>query len=333
MNYQFKKFLIFIFIYFIFFNNFIHAKDVNNFKKYEDELGNMVEELVYKYKIDQDYAIKVLNSIEFKDKILKIMANAPERKDTWQEYKSKYLTSERVRLGRKYLNDNYTLLKQIQNNYGVPAEVIVAFLGVETNYGQYTGNYKILNVLGTLALKHPNRNKFFKEQLKNFIILTYRNKLNYNNLYGSYAGAMGLPQFMPDNYIKLAVDYDGDGNTDLWNSKADIYASIANFLKNYGWQTEEKIYSNIKIDEKHYKEIFKEGDVKTVFINQKNIHKYNLPKNKILDKNYLILLSKKSNIYYIGYTNFKVIMRYNPSTFYAMVVTKLSEEIVSTNNE
>ena len=331
MNYHFKKFL--IFIYLVFFNNLIYAKDTNNLKKYENELGEMIHELVYKYKIDQDYATKALYSIEFKDKILKIMANAPERKDTWQEYKSKYLTSERIRLGRKYFNDNYTLLKQIENNYGVPAEVIVALLGVETNYGGYTGNYKILNALGTLALKHPKRNKFFKAQLKNFIILTYRNKLNYNKLYGSYAGAMGLPQFMPDNYRKLAVDYDGDGNTDLWNSKLDIYASIANFLKNHGWKTNEKIYSNIKIDEKHYKEIFKKGDVRTVSISEQNIQKYNIPKNKILNKNYLILLSKKYNKYFIGYTNFKVIMRYNPSTFYAMVVTNLSEKVVLKNHE
>jgi len=331
MNIQFKKFL--LFVYFVFFNNFIYAQDINNLKKYEDTLGEMIQELVYKYKIDQDYAKKALYSIEFKDKILKIMANAPERKDTWQEYKSKYLTSERVRLGRKYFNDNYILLKQIESKYGVPAEVIVAILGVETNYGGYTGNYKILNALGTLALKHPKRNKFFKEQLKNFIILTYRNKLNYSELYGSYAGAMGLPQFMPDNYIKLAVDYDGDGEIDLWNNKLDIYASIANFLKNHGWKSNKKIYRNIKIDEKHYKEIFKKGDVRTVLISEENIQKYNIPKDKISDKNYLILLSKKQNKYFIGYTNFKVIMRYNPSTFYAMVVTKLSEKVVSKNNE
>ena len=158
------------------------------------------------------------------------MTNAVERKATWERYRNIFITNKRINEGIKYHKKNYKILKEIEVKYGIPSELIVSFLGVETNYGRGTGKVKVIDSLGTLALKHPRRSKFFKAQLIYFIVLTHDNELNYNKLLGSYAGAMGAPQFMPESYIKLGIDYDKDGKVDLWNNKYDIYASIANYL-------------------------------------------------------------------------------------------------------
>ena len=299
--------------------------------KYSKEIKEIKSILINKYNVDHKYASEVLNSIKFRQKTLDSMSNAVERKATWERYRSIFITKSRVKAGIKYHKKNYKILKEIENKYGIPSEVIVAFLGVETNYGKGTGKVKVLDSLGTLALKHPRRSKFFKAQLIYFILLTYDNNLNYQNLYGSYAGAMGAPQFMPESYIKLGVDYNEDGKVDLWNDKYDIYASIANYLIRKGWQKSRNIYSNIKIKGSYEDEIFKNGDVKTVPITDSKLKKIIIKKELETGKKYLILLSKKNKKYKLGYKNFKVIMSYNPSTFYAMVVSQLSERIAEKN--
>ena len=299
--------------------------------KYSKEIKEIKSILINKYNVDHKYASEVLNSIKFRQKTLDSMSNAVERKATWERYRSIFITKSRVNAGIKYHKKNHKILKEIENKYGIPSEVIVAFLGVETNYGKGTGKVKVLDSLGTLALKHPRRSKFFKAQLIYFILLTYDNNLNYQNLYGSYAGAMGAPQFMPESYIKLGVDYNKDGKVDLWNDKYDIYASIANYLIRKGWQKSRNIYSNIKIKGSYEDEIFKNGDVKTVPITDSKLKKIIIKKELETGKKYLILLSKKNKKYKLGYKNFKVIMSYNPSTFYAMVVSQLSERIAEEN--
>ena len=152
--------------------------------KYSKEIKEIKSILINKYNVDHKYASEVLNSIKFRQKTLDSMSNAVERKATWERYRSIFITKSRVNAGIKYHKKNHKILKEIENKYGIPSEVIVAFLGVETNYGKGTGKVKVLDSLGTLALKHPRRSKFFKAQLIYFILLTYDNNLNYQNLYG-----------------------------------------------------------------------------------------------------------------------------------------------------
>ena len=302
-------------------------KELNSYNKEILDISNI---LINKHKIDSNYVKKVLGSIKFRQKTLNSMTNAPERKATWERYKNIFITKERIDKGIKYHRDNYKVLKEIEKKYGVPSEVIVAILGVETRYGEGTGNVKVLDSLGTLALKHPRRSKFFKAQLISFIILTYKNNLDYNQIYGSYAGAMGAPQFMPESYIKLGVDYNKDGKVDLWNSKYDIYASIANYLNKKGWEKNQKIYTDIVIKKKYIKEIFEAGDVRTVAIDNDRLKKIIFESKDIESgKKYLALLSKKNKKYKVVNNNFKIIMTYNISTFYAMVVANLSKEIAA----
>jgi membrane-bound lytic murein transglycosylase B len=319
------KYLVFLFIFFIV--NLSYAEENKILEKYNSEIKEIKSILINKHNINSNYIDTVFQEIKFRKKTLDSMSNAVERKATWERYKKIFITQKRIKEGVAYHKKNYKILQEIEKKYGVPSEVIVAFLGVETNYGKGTGRVKVLDSLATLALQHPRRSKYFKAQLIYFIVLTYQNKLDFNNLYGSYAGAMGAPQFMPESYIKLGVDYNKDGKVDLWNDKYDIYASIANYLVKNGWKKNEAIYSKIKIKDVYVNDIFKDGDVKTVSIENTRLKKILKGNNLNSGKKYLILLSKKNKEYKLGYKNFKVIMSYNPSTFYAMVVSELSEKI------
>jgi membrane-bound lytic murein transglycosylase B len=319
------KYLVFLFIFFTV--NLSYAEENKILEKYNSEIKEIKSILINKHNINSNYIDTVFQEIKFRKKTLDSMSNAVERKATWERYKKIFITQKRIKEGVAYHKKNYKILQEIEKKYGVPSEVIVAFLGVETNYGKGTGRVKVLDSLATLALQHPRRSKYFKAQLIYFIVLTYQNKLDFNNLYGSYAGAMGAPQFMPESYIKLGVDYNKDGKVDLWNNKYDIYASIANYLVKNGWKKNEAIYSKIKIKDVYVNDIFKDGDVKTVSIENTRLKKILKGNNLNSGKKYLILLSKKNKEYKLGYKNFKVIMSYNPSTFYAMVVSELSEKI------
>lgn len=319
------KYLVFLFIFFTV--NLSYAEENKILEKYNSEIKEIKSILINKHNINSNYIDTVFQEIKFRKKTLDSMSNAVERKATWERYKKIFITQKRIKEGVAYHKKNYKILHEIEKKYGVPSEVIVAFLGVETNYGKGTGRVKVLDSLATLALQHPRRSKYFKAQLIYFIVLTYQNKLDFNSLYGSYAGAMGAPQFMPESYIKLGVDYNKDGKVDLWNNKYDIYASIANYLVKNGWKKNEAIYSKIKIKDVYVNDIFKDGDVKTVSIENTRLKKILKSNNLNSGKKYLILLSKKNKEYKLGYKNFKVIMSYNPSTFYAMVVSELSEKI------
>ena len=319
------KYLVFLFIFFIV--NLSYAEENKILEKYNSEIKEIKSILINKHNINSNYIDTVFQEIKFRKKTLDSMSNAVERKATWERYKKIFITQKRIKEGVAYHKKNYKILQEIEKKYGVPSEVIVAFLGVETNYGKGTGRVKVIDSLATLALQHPRRSKYFKAQLIYFIVLTYQNKLDFNSLYGSYAGAMGAPQFMPESYIKLGVDYNKDGKVDLWNNKYDIYASIANYLVKNGWKKNEAIYSKIKIKDVYVNDIFKDGDVKTVSIENTRLKKILKGNNLNAGKKYLILLSKKNKEYKLGYKNFKVIMSYNPSTFYAMVVSELSEKI------
>ena len=307
--------------------NPVSASNAGELKKYSKEIEEIKSILINHHNISENYVDQVLNSIKFRQKTLDSMTNAVERKATWERYRNIFITNKRINEGIKYHKKNYKILKEIEVKYGIPSELIVSFLGVETNYGRGTGKVKVIDSLGTLALKHPRRSKFFKAQLIYFIVLTHDNELNYNKLLSSYAGAMGAPQFMPESYIKLGIDYDKDGKVDLWNNKYDIYASIANYLIKKGWLRNNSIYTNIKIKDPYVNDIFKNGDVKTVSISDSKLKKITTKNNLESGEKYLILLSKKNKKYKLGYKNFKVIMSYNPSTFYAMAVSELSERI------
>ena len=242
----------------------------------------------------------------------------------------------------------------MEDEFGVPREIITSILGVETRYGKIKGNYRVLDSLVTLGFDFPRRSKFFKSELIEFFILTRENNLDINSVLGSYAGAMGYGQFISSSYRAYAIDYDGDGYADLFNSVPDAVASIANYLKKHGWKRDGAIVKRVELNKvsktykhqnninkyiplkftegKEEKYIVQEGDsLLSIAISHDLELKQLMDLNNIKNKNLIksgqtILLNKSQDVYFIGDDNFIAITKYNRSHFYAKAVYDLSLE-------
>ncbi|MEA2048571.1 MAG: lytic murein transglycosylase B [Campylobacterota bacterium] len=248
-----------------------------------------------------------------------------EKYGTWERYARRTVTSKRVKDGVAFLKKYKTTLQKVEKKYGVPKEIIVAIIGIETAYGANVGKYPVFDTLTTLAFEKNRRNKFFKNQLKHFIHLSQREKFNPKNVYGSYAGAIGLGQFMPSNYAAYGIDFNGDGKITL-QRKPDAIASIANYFKKNGWRTGEPVATRVSYKGKRFK-AYKTG-YKTSY-HRKEL-KGIAPKKfwNYQGKVRLIKLHKKQydELWY-GAKNFYVITRYNHSSYYAMAVYQLATKI------
>lgn len=244
---------------------------------------------------------------------------------TWERYARRIVTSKRVKEGVAFLKKYKTILQKVEKQYGVPKEFIVAIIGIETAYGANVGKYPVFDTLTTLAFEKNRRNKFFKNQLKHFIHLSQREKFNPKNVYGSYAGAIGLGQFIPSNYEAYGIDFNGDGKITL-QRKPDAIASIANYFKKNGWRAGEPVATRVsykgnrfKSHKTGYNTSYHRRDLKG--ISPKKPWDY---KGKVR----LIKLNKKhyDELWY-GAKNFYVITRYNHSSYYAMAVYQLATKI------
>jgi membrane-bound lytic murein transglycosylase B len=282
------------------------------------------------------------------------MSSPAEFTWTWNRYKKLFLEEKRISNGKKFIKENSTLFKRVEDEFGVPKEIITSILGVETRYGKIKGGYRVLDSLATLGFDFPRRSKFFKSELIQFFILTRENNLDINTVQGSYAGAMGYGQFISSSYRAYAIDYDGDGYADLFNSVPDAVASIANYLQKHGWKRDGTIVQKVEINKvnKTYKHqtnlkkfiplqftegleekyIIKDGDSLLSIAITNNLELQQLTTlNNIKNKNLIksgqtILLSKPKDIYFIGDDNFIAITKYNRSHFYAKAVYDLSLE-------
>ena len=303
---------------------------------------------------EKSYVVKVLESAKKQEKILKSMSSPAEFTWTWDRYKKLFLEDKRITNGRKFIKENASLFDQVENEFGVPREIITSILGIETRYGKIKGSYRVLDSLATLGFDFPRRSKFFKSELIQFFILTRENNLDINSVQGSYAGAMGYGQFISSSYRAYAVDYDGDGYADLFNSVPDAVASIANYLKKHGWKRDGVIVKKVELNNvsKTYKlasnskkfipllftegyeenYIIREGDSLLSIAIDNNLELQNLMRiNNIEDKNLIktgqtIILDKPKDLYFIGDDNFIAITKYNRSHFYAKAVYDLSLE-------
>ena len=282
------------------------------------------------------------------------MSSPAEFTWTWERYKKLFIENRRIINGKKFIKENSSLFDQVEKEFGVPREIITSILGVETRYGKIKGSYRVLDSLATLGFDFPRRSKFFKSELVQFFILTRENNLDIHSIQGSYAGAMGYGQFISSSYRAYAIDYDGDGYADLFNSVPDAVASVANYLKKHGWKKDGVIVKKVQLNNvskvyklssnskkfiplkysEGYEEqyIIKEGDSLLSIAIENNLKLQNLMNmNNIKDKNLIkvgetILLSKPKDLYFIGDDNFIAITKYNRSHFYAKAVYDLSLE-------
>ena len=237
--------------------------------------------------------------------MLQSVAKPAEKTKTWDEYKAIFIKTKRIRDGKKFILKNITTLEKAEKEFGVPKEIITAILGVETNYGSNKGGYRVIDSLTTLGFDDPRRSKFFRRELIEFFLLTRENNLDILNTKGSYAGAMGYGQFISSSYRAYAIDYDGDGYADLFDSVDDSIGSTASYLARHGWKREGKI-------------------VTRTYPN--NVRKFYKPHESLTRFIPLTFNENGEDLYFIGDDNFRAIARYNISDVYAMAVYYLSEE-------
>ena len=338
-----------LFILFVLFSNSMLADYSEH-----PEAKDVIKTLVSEHGFDESYVIKILQTAKKQERILKSMSSPAEFTWTWDRYKKLFLEEQRISNGKKFIKENTALFIKVEREFGVPKEIITSILGVETRYGKIKGNYRVLDSLATLGFDFPRRSKFFKSELIQFFILTRENNLDINSVQGSYAGAMGYGQFISSSYRAYAIDYDGDGYADLFNSVPDAVASIANYLQKHGWKRDGAIVQKVEINKvnKTYKHqanlkkyiplqftegleeeyIIKNGDSLSSIAISNNLELQQLMTlNNIKNKNLIksgqtILLNKPQDLYFIGDDNFIAITKYNRSHFYAKAVYDLSLE-------
>ena len=281
--------------------SFNTAADYSN----HNESQKVIDELVNDHGFEESYVIEVLKYAKRRDEMLKSVAKPAEKTKTWDDYKAIFIKKKRIRDGKKFINENIKTLERAEKEFGVSKEVITAILGVETNFGSNKGSYKVIDSLTTLGFDDPRRSKFFRSELIQFFLLTRENNLDIFKTKGSYAGAMGYAQFISSSYRAYAIDYDGDGYVDLFNSVDDAIGSIANYLKVHGWKREGSIV------------------VKT---HPNNVRKFYKPHKSLTQFIPLTFTENGEELHFIGDDNFRAIARYNISDVYAMAVYYLSEE-------
>ena len=254
----------------------------------------------------------------------------------WYKYRKIFMTDVRINGGIKFWQENQSTLIAVEKQTGVTAEIIIAIIGVETAYGQKTGSYRVIDALATLAFAYPPRSKFFLGELESFLLLCREEHLNSLMPIGSYAGAMGMPQFMPSSYRSYAVDFDGDGHRDIWHYDSDVIASVANYFIKHQWQPGKAIAFPVSATGKNYKTALNSELKPDLRVDQLEL--LNLKISRPLPFNTKVKLlafeqeafgQKPGEELWVGLDNFYVITRYNHSPLYAMVVYQLSQAILN----
>lgn len=209
------------------------------------EVKAFIERVSTQHGFERAALEKLLTQAESKEAILTAMAKPAEKTLTWQDYRARFITAQRISQGVEFWQEHRELLDRVEKQWGVPQQYLLAILGVETSYGRITGKHRVIDALSTLAFDYPPRSEYFTAELEQFLLLTREESIDPLSLLGSYAGAMGPPQFMPRSIRNFAVDADGDGKRNLWSDWDDVLGSIANYLKVHGWKYDEKLTVNL----------------------------------------------------------------------------------------
>jgi membrane-bound lytic murein transglycosylase B len=292
------------------------------------EIKKLINELSSKHKFDKYELNKLFNQVEYQPKVIERMTR-PAEGLPWHRYRNIFLKETRIKQGVEFWAENAETLMRAEQEYGVPAEIIVAIIGVETRFGRVKGGYRVMDALSTLVADYPRRARFFRKELVEFMLFTRKEGMDPMEFEGSYAGAIGKPQFMPSSYRMYAVDFDGDNKRDLLHSNADAIGSVANYLRRHGWQRNEPITAPAKVQGNGYGKVLKKGLKPRLTLREANSHGVVShvdfePHQKVS----LIELETTDGMeYWVGLKNFYAITRYNHSALYAMAVYQLAEEI------
>ncbi len=294
-------------------------KDVQAF------INNMVKQ----HHFDRKQLTDTLNQVELQPRIIESMEKPYEKKN-WDVYRELFLTAQRLKGGLDFWVANQKNLEKAQKRYDVPPEIIVAILGVETLYGERQGDYRVLDALATLAFNYPKRAPFFTKELKEYLLLCREHKVSATYYKGSYAGAMGKPQFMPSSYRYYAVDFNNKGRRDLIADNADAIGSIANYFHKHGWKLNGGVAQPAKISGTKFKQVQMNPKVANYNYTQllsSGIKPVTAAQNPPARAGVIELSTNEGNEYWLAYPNFFVITRYNSSPQYALVVYLLSQQL------
>ncbi len=306
-----------------------------------DEAMKFADDVAERRSLDPEWTRRMIGQAQFLPVVSRLMQPAPAgTPKNWAVYRSRFIDPVRIQAGVRFWQDNRAALERAEAEYGVPAEMIVGIIGVETIYGQQTGNFRVLDALATLSFNFPEshpraaeRVAFFRGELEQFLSLHHRAGTDPRGALGSYAGAMGLPQFMPSSWAKWAIDFDGDGRIDLWRSPTDAIGSVANYFKAFGWQPGMPTHYPVAFDATRLdKDALLAPDILPTFSVASFTAKGAVLEGAALEHAGPLALVELQNgpdapSYVAGTENFYVITRYNWSSYYAMAVIELGREV------
>lgn len=291
----------------------------------EPEVRAFVQEMTERHGFERAALEKSFRETRFLASIIKAM-DAPATALPWHEFRARHITDARIKGGLQFWAEHQGLLDQAAAEYRVPPELIVATIGVETIFGRRTGNVAVLDALTTLAFGYPRRAAFFRGELEQFLLLARENGLALGSVKGSFAGAIGIPQFMPSSYRKYAVDFDGDGMRDL-RRVADAIGSVANYYRQFGWRDGEPVIVPVDVGDSALDALLAAGIAPHLPVSEFRKRGV-VPLEPVADDSAAASLfsaqTETGARYWLGLNNFYVITRYNRSINYAMVVNELA---------
>lgn len=286
-------------------------------------IPSFIDEMVVKHQFKREELEKAFRRADHKPEVIEAISK-PATPKPWIEYRANFINQERIDGGLKYWNKYANALQRAERQFGVPQEYILAIIGVETQYGKNMGRFRTLDALTTLAFDYPRRADFFRSELEQYLLLARDQGFNLLEVQSSYAGALGIPQFMPSNFRKFGVDYNGNGKVDLQHEPEDAIGSVANYFKHYGWQTGERVAMQATVSDD--KRLGNLSEVRPTLSWRVDAGVTPVESvDAVLPPAWLLDLTMDSGKeYWLAFQNFNVIMRYNNSSFYAMTVHQLA---------
>jgi membrane-bound lytic murein transglycosylase B len=292
-----------------------------------EDVRGFIDEMQREHDFDARELERLLAGAQIKQSILDAMSRPAERVTPWHEYRAQFLTPKRIQQGKDFWREHAQQLTGFEDDE--LADIVVGILGVETHFGRLTGKFRVVDALATLAFDYPPRGQFFRDQLQQFLLLTREEKIDASTALGSYAGAMGSPQFISSSYRKYAVDADGDGRRDLWSNWDDIISSIANYLRAHGWRSGEQVVVPATLGDADLSR-FTVGKVdlnETVQSLRDKGVRFKTRQPPDAPAMLIEAQGKNGPEYRIGFHNFYVVTRYNRSIMYSMAVHDLGHAV------
>ncbi|MBT8079485.1 MAG: lytic murein transglycosylase B [Gammaproteobacteria bacterium] len=290
---------------------------------------DFIDGMVSTHDYDRETLVAMLEDAKSRESIIEAISRPAEKTLEWHEYRAIFLTEKRIDAGVAFWDEHQGELERISRGTGVPCEMLVSIIGVETFFGRITGGYRVIDALTTLAFDYPPRSKFFRRELEQFFLLVREEGMDARDATGSYAGAMGAPQFMPSSYRAYAVDSSDDGRRDIWSNWSDVIGSVANYFVEHDWQPGDPVVARATLpaEWKHAPptNILRPADSVMSLSRKGVMFSTSLPADH--PTQLLTLNGDNGTEHWVGFHNFFVITRYNRSVMYALAVHQLGQEI------